>query len=136
MRAAKLLAMFAIAVLAVGTFSAPALAGNKKKTRVLFFTSSPKFNHSGKVTAKGGLDAPPACVKDRAVRLQLLDPAGAVIGILDGTTSDTGGNWNLTGQLPKGVQNGSSVRVKATKSTPGRLVCRAGRSIAVPIPAT
>jgi hypothetical protein len=136
MRAAKVLAVFAIAVLAIGAFSALALAGNKKKTRVLFFTSSPKFNHSGKVTAKGGLDSIPGCVKDRGLRLQLLDPAGAVIGILDGTTSDTGGNWNLTAQLPKGVQNGSSVRVKVTKSTPGKFVCRAGRSIAVPVPAT
>ncbi len=135
MRAGKVLAVFAIALLAICACTGLALAGNKKKTRVLFFTSSPKFNRSGKVTAKGGLDSIPGCVKHRGVRLQLLDPTGAVIGILDGSTSDVGGNWNLTAQLPKGTQNGSSVRVKATKSTPGKLVCRAGLSIAVPIPA-
>src|SRR4051794_20008612 len=111
---ARLLAVLAITALAVGAFSAAALAGNKKKTKVLFFTGSPKISKSGKVTAKGSLDSTSLCIPGRGVRLQVLDPSGAVTGVLDGSTSDLTGNWKLQGQLPKGVAAGSSVRVKAT----------------------
>jgi hypothetical protein len=48
MRAGKVLAVFAIATLAIGSFTAVALAGNKKKTGVIFFTESPKFNRAAK----------------------------------------------------------------------------------------
>jgi hypothetical protein len=135
MRAAKVLAVFAIAALAIGAFSAVALAGNKKKTKVLFFTCSPKVSKSGKVTAKGSIDATSVCKPGRGMRLQVLDPTGAVIAVLDGSTSDLSGNWKLQGQLPTGLAAGSSVRVKATKVTAGKFVCRAGVSIAVPVPA-
>jgi hypothetical protein len=132
----RLLAVLAITALAIGAFSAAALAGNKKKTKVLFFTGSPKISKSGKVTAKGSLDSTSVCKPARGVRLQVLDPNGAVTGVLDGSTSDLTGNWKLQGQLPNGVAAGSSVRVKATKVTAGKFVCRAGVSIPVPIPAT
>jgi len=136
MRAGKLIAVFAIATLAIGALSAVALAGNKKKTKVLFFTGSPKVNKSGKVTAKGSINSTSVCKPGRGTRLQVLDPTGAVIAVLDGSTSDLSGNWKLQGQLPTGLAAGSSVRVKATKTTAGKLVCKAGVSIAVPIPAT
>jgi hypothetical protein len=136
MRAAKVLAVFAIAALAIGAFSAVALAGNKKKTKVLFFTGSPKTNKSGKVTAKGSINSTSVCKPARGVRLQVLDPTGVVIGTLDGSTSDLSGNWKLQGQLPNGLAAGSSVRVKATKVSAGKFVCKAGVSIPVPIPAT
>jgi hypothetical protein len=136
MRAAKVLAVLAIAALAIGAFSAVALAGNKKKTKVLFFTSSPKFNKAGKVTAKGSINSTSVCKPGRGVRLQVLDPTGAVIGTLDGSTSDLSGNWKLQGQLPNSLAAGSSVRVKATKITAGKFVCKAGASVPVPIPAT
>jgi hypothetical protein len=136
MRAVKVLAVFAIAALAISAFSATALAGNKKKTKVLFFTGSPKINKSGKVTAKGSINSTSVCKPGRGVRLQVLDPNGAVIGVLDGSTSDLTGNWKLQGQLPNGLAAGSSVRVKATKVSAGKFVCKAGVSVAVPIPVT
>ena len=136
MRAGKLLAVFAIAALAIGALSAVALAGNKKKTKVLFFTGSPKVSKSGKVTAKGSINSTSVCKPGRGMRLQVLDPAGVVIAVLDGSTSDLSGNWKLQGQLPTGLAAGSSARAKATKTTAGKLVCRAGVSIAVPVPAS
>jgi hypothetical protein len=134
MKPAKLLAILAITVLALGAFTAVALAGNKKKTKVLFFTSSPQINKSGKVTAKGSLNSTSVCKPGRGMRLQLLDPTGTVTNALDGSTSDLTGNWKLQGQLPKGLPAGYSVRVKATKLTAGKFVCKAGVSISVPIP--
>jgi hypothetical protein len=136
MRAAKVLAVFAIAALAVGAFSAAALAGKKKKTAVVFFNGSPKFNKAGKVTAKGALNTATACRPARGMRLQVLDPTGAVVAVLDGSTSDPAGNWKLSGQLPNGLAAGSSVRVKALKASVNKLVCKAGVSPPVPIPAT
>ena len=136
MRAVKLLAVFAIAALVIGVFSAAALAGKKKKTGVIFFTSSPKINKSGKVTAKGSLNTATACEPSRSMRLQVLDANGAVLATLDGRSSDSVGNWSLSGQLPKDLPAGTnSVRVKAKKRSVGKFVCKAGISIPVPIPA-
>ena len=113
MRAAKVVAVFAIAALAIGAFTATALAGNKKKTGVIFFTGSPKFNKSGKVNAKGSLNTASACEPSRSVRLQVLDANGVVLATLDGKTSDASGNWALSGQLPNNLPTGTnSVRVK------------------------
>jgi hypothetical protein len=137
MRTAKLLAAFAIAALVLGSMSAAALAGKKKKTAVIYFSGSPKFNKSGKVTVKGALNTASACRSGRGMRLQLLDSTGTVTAVLSGSTSDPSGNWKVQGQLPRNMPAGTtSVRVKATKSTPGKLVCRAGVSIPVPAPAT
>jgi hypothetical protein len=137
MRVARILAVLGIAALAVGAFSATALAGKKKKTSVIFFNGSPKFNKSGKVTAKGSLNTATACEAARSVRLQVLDANGVVLTTLDGKTSDTSGNWSLSGQLPNGLPAGqNSVRVKVKKRTVGKFVCQAGTSIPVPIPAT
>jgi len=86
------------------------------------------------VTAKGSINSTSVCKPGRGMRLQVLDPTGAVIAALDGSTSDLTGNWKLQGQLPKGLALGSSVRVKATKLSAGKFVCKAGVSIAVPIP--
>jgi hypothetical protein len=137
MRALKVAAVLAIAAVAVGAFSATALAGKKKKTAVVFFTGSPKFNKGGKVTAKGTLNTASACKPARGMKLQLLDATGAVIGVLDGSTSDPSGNWKLSAQLPNNLPAGqNSVRVKATKTAVDKFVCKAGVSIPAPIPAT
>jgi hypothetical protein len=137
MRAAKTLAVFAIAALAIGAFSAAALAGNKTKTKVVFFTGSPKFNKGGKVTAKGSLNTASACEPARSMRLQVLDANGAILATLDGKSTDSVGNWSLSGQLPNNLPAGTnSVRVKAKKRTVGKFVCKAGVSVAVPIPVT
>ena len=61
MRAAKVLAVLAIAALGIGSFSAVALAGKKKKTAVVFFSGSPKIKENRKVTAKGSLNTVSAC---------------------------------------------------------------------------
>jgi len=71
------------------------------------------------------------------MRLQVLDATGVVISTLDGSTSDSSGNWSLSGQLPSPLPAGTnSVRVKATKASAGKLVCKAGVSTPAPIPAT
>ena len=135
MRAGKLLAVLAVAALGLGLVSATALAGKKKKTAVVFFIQSPKFNKTGKVNAKGTLNTVDVCKVNRSMRLQVVDASGVVTGTLDGSTSDSSGNWNLSGQLPSPVPAGSSVRVKANKRTAGKFVCKAGVSPLVPIPA-
>ena len=86
--------------LCLGVFSADALAGKKKKTAVVYFSGSPKINKGGKVTAKGSLNTASACKPARGMRLQVLDQNGACVGTLDGSTSDSSGNWALSGQLP------------------------------------
>jgi hypothetical protein len=130
------LALIAIAALCLGAFSAVALAGKKKKTAVVYFSGSPKINKGGKVTAKGSLNTASACKPSRGMRLQVLDATGAVIATLDGSTSDSTGNWALSGQLPSSLPAGTnSVRVKATKRTVNKFVCQAGVSTPVAIPA-
>jgi hypothetical protein len=137
MRTAKAIAVLAIAALAIGGFSAVALAGIKKKTKVIYFTGSPKINKGGKVTAKGSLNTASACEPSRSVRLQVLDANGVVLATLDGKSTDSAGNWALSGQLPNNLPAGTnSVRVKAKKRTVGKFVCQAGVSPSVPIPVT
>jgi hypothetical protein len=137
MRAGKFLAVFAVAVFGLGLFSAMALAGKKKKTAVIYFSGSPKINKGGKVTAKGSLNTASACKPSRGMRLQVLDATGVVIANLAGSTSDSSGNWSLSGQLPSPLPAGTnSVRVKATKRTAGKFVCKAGVSTPVAIPAS
>jgi hypothetical protein len=135
--AGKAIALVAVAVLCLGAFSAVAMAGKKKKTVVVYFTGSPKINKGGKVTAKGTLNTPSACKPSRGMRLQVLDATGVVIATLDGSTSDSTGNWALSGQLPSTLPAGTnSVRVKATKRTAGKFVCKAGVSTPVAIPSS
>jgi hypothetical protein len=135
MRAGRLLIVIAIAALGVGLFSATAFAGKKKKTSVVYFGGNPKFNNSGKVTAKGTLNTASACRVARGMRLQVLDQTGAVLSTLDGSTSDSNGNWIASAQLPSSVPLGSTVRVKATKLSVGKFVCKAGVSTPVAVPA-
>jgi hypothetical protein len=137
MRAGKFLAMLAIAALAIGAFSAAAVAGKKKRTVPVFLTGYPKFSTGGEVTAKGKLDATVTrCQPQRQVRLQVLDANGEVLATIDeGHTPDKGGSWKLSGHLPTNLPAGTnSVGVKAKKGTAGEFVCQAGVSIAVPIP--
>ena len=137
MRAGRLIAVLATAVLALGLCSAVAMAGGKKKsTKVIYFSGSPKFNNGGKVTVKGGLNTVRACRISRAVRLQLLNPYGAVITTLDGSSTDSNGNYSVSGQLPSPQPGTNSVRVKALKETAGKFVCKAGVSTPVLAPAT
>ena len=145
MRAAKVLAVLAIAALGIGSFSAVAQAGNRdpKKTTVNFANQSPSFN-SGKVSANGqvvshcgGMDGVPVSIGPVSMILQVLDTNGVVLTTLDGSTSDVSGNWTLSGQLPKTLPTGTnSVRVKAKKRAVGKFVCQAGVSPNVAIPAT
>jgi hypothetical protein len=146
MRAAKMVAVLAIAALGIGSFSAVALAGKKRNTNVVFFTGSPKFScgapcnlgeTGGTVSAKGKLNATvTACQPQRLVRLQVLDANGEVLATIDeDNTPDRGGSWKLSGHLPTNLPAGTnSVRVKAKKRTAGKFVCKAGVSISVPIP--
>ena len=129
------LALIAALALCLGAFSAEAIAGKKKKTNVIFFNQSPKFNKSGKVNAKGSLNTASACEPNRAMRLQVVDANGVVLTTLDGSTSDSSGNWAMSGQLPEPLPAGTNyVRVKAKKRTVGKFVCQAGVSPLVAIP--
>ena len=111
------MAVFAVAALAVGAFSATALAGKKKKTSVIFFNGSPKINKSGKVTAKGSINTANACEPGRSTRLQVLDAGGVVLATLDGKSTDSTGNWSVSGQLPNNLPAGTnSVRVKVEEA--------------------
>ena len=137
MRAGRFLIVIAVAALGVGLFSATALAGKKKKTAVVYFSNNPKFNSGGKVTAKGALNTVKACRISRAVRLQVLDSTATVIATLSGSSTDSNGNFSLSGQLPNALPAGTnSVRVKALKDSAGKFVCKAGVSTPVAIPAT
>jgi len=139
MRALKAtLIALVVASLGLAVFAGVAVAGKKKKTAVVYFSGSPKFNKGGKVTAKGTLNTASACKPSRGMRLQLLDSTGTVIAALDGSTSDSTGNWSLSGQLPNTLSpTGTySVRVKAQKRTAGKFVCKAGISTPAPVPAT
>ena len=139
MRAGRLIAVLAVGLLALGLFSAGALAGGKKKksTTVIYFSGYPKFNSGGKASVRGALNTVKACRISRAVRLQLLDSTGTVISTLDGSSTDSNGNYSVSGQLPGSQPAGtSSVRVKALKETAGKFVCKAGVSVPVAAPAT
>jgi len=61
-----------------------------------------------------------------------------MIATLDGSTSDSTGNWSLGGQLPNTLSPTASyaVRVKAKKRTVGKFVCQAGVSTPVSVPAS
>jgi hypothetical protein len=129
-RGRRLLVPLAAAVLCLGLVSAEALAGEKKKTTVTFYSGSPKVNHGGKVTAKGALSTASACKPARGMRLFLTDAGGVVQATLDGSTTDSGGSWKLQGQMPSTVPSNAPVfvQVKVTKRTAGKFVCRAGFS--------
>jgi hypothetical protein len=136
MRAARILAILAVAVLGIGLFSATALAGKKKKTAVVFFSGSPKFSGNNKnVNAKGTLNTVSACKVSRSMKLLVTDANGVALATLDGSTSDSSGNWILQGQIPSTLPAGShNVQVKANKRTAGKFVCKAGFSPLIPIP--
>ncbi len=138
MRAGRLIAVLAVAAVGLGLFSAFAIAGGKKKnTTVIYFSGSPKFNSGGKVTVKGALNTVKACRISRAVRLQVLDSTATVIATLVGSSTDSNGNFSLSGQLPSALPAGTnSVRVKALKDSAGKFVCKAGVSTPVAVPAT
>jgi hypothetical protein len=116
MRAAKVLAVLAIAALGIGSFSVVAQAGKKMptvKTPVVFSNQSPNFNN-GQVNANGHVSKNDACSK-MSMSLQLLNRNGVVLRKLDSTTSDFG--WALSGHLPTLPAGTNYVRVKAKKAT-------------------
>ncbi len=140
MRAGRLIAVLAVAVLGLGLFSAAATAGSGKKkkkgTKVIYFSGSPKFNGSGKVTVKGSLNTVKACRISRGIRLQVLDSTATVIATLNGSSTDANGNFSISGNPPNALPAGiNTVRVKALKETAGKFVCKAGASTPVAIPA-
>ena len=137
MRAGRLFCVLAVAIVGLGLFSAGALAGGKKKkaTNVVYFSGYPKFNNSGKVTVKGRSTASRRAGSRRGIRLQLLDSSAAVISTLAGSSTDSNGNFSISGELPNGLPPGTnSVRVKALKETAGKFVCKAGVSAPAPVP--
>jgi hypothetical protein len=137
MRAGKIVVVLAIAALGVGLFSAVALAGKKKKTAVVFFSGNPKIG-GGKtpnVNAKGTLNTVSACKISRGMSLLVTDANGTALATLDGSSSDSNGNWKLQGNVPSTLPAGSKfVQVKANKRAVGKFVCKAGFSTLVPLP--
>jgi hypothetical protein len=135
MRAAKVLAVLAIAALGIGSLSAVALAG--QETTVKFSNQNPNFDKSGLVSAEGSLEGSGGCIQNhRSMRLQLLNRNGVVLRTLDRSKADGSGFWTLSGKLPRRLPAGTNyVRVKAKEQTVGRELCLAGFSRKVAIPA-
>jgi hypothetical protein len=139
MRAGRLIAVIAVAALGLGLCSAVAMAGSSKKkaTSIIYFSGNPKFNNGGKVSVKGALNTVKACRISRAVRLQVLDSTLTVIATLAGSSTDSNGNFSISGQVPAALPAGTnSVRVKALKDSAGKFVCKSGTStpVAIPVP--
>ena len=130
MRARTLLIGFATAVLCVGLLAAPAIAGKKKKTTVVFNSGNPTVKNSGTVKATGSLKTTEACKVGRGMKLFQVDQAGGVLATLDSATSDGNGNWRLQGKLLSSTPSGTTVyfQAKATKRTVDKFVCKAGLS--------
>jgi hypothetical protein len=138
-RLPRVFTLIAVAALGLGLLSAGAFAAKKKtrSTSVVFFSGYPKVTNNGQVKAKGALNTVSACQISRGVKLQLLDATGVVTAVLDGSSTDSNGNWILSGRLPGPVAAGTaSVRVKANKAGTKKFVCAAGVSPSVPVPAT
>lgn len=137
MRARTLLIGLATAVLCVGLLAAPAIAGKKKKTTVVFNSGNPTVKNSGTVKATGSLKTTEACKVGRGMKLFQVDQAGGVLATLDGGSTDPNGNWHLQGKLLGSTPSGSTVYVqaKATKRTVNKAVCKAGLSLIVPLTA-
>jgi hypothetical protein len=156
MRAAKMLAVLAIAALGIGSFSAVA-AGKTYKGQVAkpgfcdpeipskprwggcgsHGQKNPTFDKSGLVSAEGSLEGAGGCIQNhRSMRLQLLNKNGVVLRTLDRSKADGSGFWTLSGKLPRRLPAGTNyVRVKAKEQTVGRELCLAGFSRKVAIPA-
>jgi hypothetical protein len=143
MRAAKTLAVLAIAALGIGSFSAVALAGKPKKLKVKVDFScdpflpadppcgslgqNPTVDKSGLVIAQVELfqrgEAGP-CFESRSLRLQVVNRNGVALTTLDRTrTGKREKIWTLSGQLPTTLPAGTNyVRVKMEKRTVGKVV--------------
>ena len=138
MRAAKLLAVLAIAALGIGSFSAVAQAGTRYKgihvkadfcdTGCLSHGQNPEFDKSGLVIAhvmlfQVGYLTPLSCWESRSIRLQVLDTNGVLLSTLDGSTTPRHPPRHevpstLSGQLPTTLPAGTNyLRVKTKKRT-------------------
>src|SRR5262245_50341110 len=131
MKAGKILAMLAVTALGVGLMTGVAIAGKKKKTTPVFFSGNPKFSGNNKnVNARGTLSTTSACKISRGMSLFVTDANGVFLAQLDGSTSDSNGNWKLQGTIPNTLPAGPKfIQVKANKRTAGKFVCKAGFSL-------
>ena len=129
-RARTLIVCLAATVLCAGLLAAPAVAGKKKKTSVIFNSGNPSVKNSGTVKATGSLKTTAACKLGRNMKLFQVTQGGDVLATLDSATSDGNGNWRLQGKLPSSTPSGSTVYIqaKATKRTVNKAVCKAGLS--------
>lgn len=129
MRAGRIVVTLAVVALGFGLFIPTALAGKKKKTTVVFNGGSPSV--SGKnVKAKGSLKTARACLVARGIKLFQTDASGNVLATLDSKSTDSNGNWNVSGHIPSSVPANTTfyVQVKAKKRAVGKFVCKAGFS--------
>ncbi len=129
MRAGRIFVVLAVAALGLGLFIGTAVAGKKKNTTVVFNSGSPSV--SGKnVKARGSLTTTSACLVARGIKLFQTDASGNVLATLDSKSTDSNGNWNVSGRIPSSVPANTTfyVQVKATKRTAGKFVCKAGLS--------
>ena len=129
MRAGRIFVVLAVAALGLGLFIGTAVAGKKKSTTVVFNSGSPSVSGNN-AKARGSLKTTSACLVARGIKLFQTDASGNVLATLDSKSTDTNGNWNVSGQIPSSVPAKSQffVQVKATKRTAGKFVCKAGLS--------
>ena len=130
-RGRRVLVPLAAAALCLGLFSAEALAGKKKATTVTFFSGAQKVNGAGKVTAKGSLSTVSACRPARGVKLLLTDAGRRRAGDARRLHHRRGRELEAPGAAAPDTVPSSApvyVKVKATKRTVGKFVCKAGFS--------
>jgi hypothetical protein len=122
----------AIVSLAIGVFllaalGSPALAGKKKKTKVVV-NSGPVLNGKQNVKVSGSLNTSTACRAARSMRLFLTDQSGNNKSTIASATSSAGGSWKLKAKLAAPPTADQYLQVKAKKLTVGKYVCKAGKS--------
>ncbi len=132
MKAGKMAAVVAVALLGLGLLSASAL-GSKKKSTTVVVNAGSVLTGKQNVKVSGSLNTATACRGSRDMRLLLTDPNGVVLSTLDSATSQAGGTWKLQANLGSPPTSSQFLQVKAKKVTAGKFVCKAGVSALLPI---
>jgi hypothetical protein len=127
--AARFAVVLLAAALCFGLIAGVALGGKKKKKPTTVVVESTKVL-TGKQNVKvvGHLQTANKCKPARTMKLLETDASGNVRTTIDLGITDANGNWKLQGKLPAVPTANDRLKVKATKRTVGKLLCKAGAS--------
>lgn len=124
--------MLTLVLLCAGLFASQAIAGKKKKTKVVVNAGS-VLSGQANVKVKGSLNTTTACRGARSMRLLLIDQNGNIESTIDSGTTSAGGDWTLKAKLVAPPTADQFLQVKAKKLAVGKYVCKAGLSSAITI---